>query len=91
MLSVISDHLGEVRQCYEAPLRSDRSLTGAVMIQADLEQSGRVTRVEMVYNTTLNKPLGECIRQHVVGWTFPRQGTEEGSGFTYFWVFAPTE
>lgn len=69
---VIRQHLGEVKQCYEAQLKTSPNLAGRVMAHFTIGPDGKVTE-SSIQESSLGSPACEkCIADAVRGWEFPK-------------------
>jgi TonB family protein len=85
---VVRDHMQEVRACYEAQLRHDRKLGGAIRVMFTIGATGSVVASELEKSTMNNRLVNDCLVQAVRAWTFP---PPEGGGVVvvnYPFVFA---
>ena len=86
---VIRDHVQDVRACYEAQLRHDRTLGGEIRVMFTIGATGSVVASEVEETTLNNQLVNDCIVQAVRNWKFP---PPEGGGVvvvTYPFVFMP--
>ena len=74
---VIRDHMQDVRACYEAQLRHDRTLGGTIRVMFTIGATGSVVASEVEETTINNKLVNDCIVQAVRNWKFP---PPEGGG-----------
>jgi hypothetical protein len=82
-------YMAGIRRCYETELRSDPTLAGKVTTKFTILESGSVTGVSTVENTTQSPRLAQCVGG-IIGRMRFRQGPEGGSvDFSYPFVFAP--
>lgn len=81
---------GAVKDCYERQLKRNPSLEGAVRIQFTIEPSGRVSRTQVLENTTRDAALATCIAGKIKSWRFAKP--DGGSVTVAFpFVFAPAK
>jgi TonB family protein len=86
---VIRDHSQDVRACYEAQLRHDRTLGGTIRVMFTIGATGSVNASEVEETTINNKLVNDCIVQAVRNWKFP---PPEGGGVVivnYPFLFMP--
>jgi outer membrane biosynthesis protein TonB len=80
-----------IRRCYEAELLRDPTLSGKVTTKFTILESGTVTGVRAIENTTGNGQLAACVGG-IIGRMRFRSGPEGGSvDFSYPFVFAPQQ
>lgn len=71
----VRDHAEAIRNCYERGLTEHPGLTGRVVLQWDIEDTGRTSNVRVV--RPLNAVVDDCLALEVENWTFadrPGQG-----------------
>ena len=69
---VIQQHIGEVKQCYEAQLQKNKSLAGRVMVNFTIGTDGKVTDSRISETTLKNPDCEKCIADAVQSWQFPK-------------------
>jgi hypothetical protein len=87
----IKTRLWQVRECYERELPIDPGLAGKVVMEFQIEESGRVSRAEAIENTTGSESIAACIGGELLLLRFD-PGPEGGSVvFKYPFVFKPAQ
>ncbi len=85
----VRSYMAGIRRCYETELRHDPTLAGKVTTKFTILESGTVTNVTTVLNTTGSAPLAQCVGGIIDRMRF-RSGPVGGSvDFSYPFVFAP--
>jgi len=74
---VVASLRGRFRSCYQTGLNSDPSMSGKVIVRANVGPNGEVLDVEVVQNTGLSQSVASCIAGVVRRATFSAPG---GSG-----------
>jgi TonB family protein len=64
--------LGKLRQCYEAALRQDPTLRGAILLRFDVDPAGTVRGVRVVQNDLGSSGVDACVARVVGGIAFPQ-------------------
>jgi len=75
--SVIKRNLPGVTACYDKALKLNPSLRGKIYIDFTVEQSGRVSQVNVRSTGPVDQEMADCIKGRVTRWKFPT--SEEGS------------
>jgi hypothetical protein len=70
--SVVSKHLQKVQSCYERALVRDNSLSGRIVFDWVVTDSGGVRDVRVRSSTLSDPAVATCIRNEVAGWAFPQ-------------------
>jgi hypothetical protein len=83
----INKYMGQVKACYEQRLKSDPTLAGRVELLWYIN-SGRVTSVEVLGNSTGDAELANCMAGKVRTWRFPAD-LEADTEVMYPFVLAP--
>lgn len=87
----IKTRLWRIRDCYENELPIDPGLAGKVIMEFQIEESGRVSRAEALENTTGSETVAACIGDELLLLRFD-PGPEGGSVvFKYPFVFNPAQ
>jgi len=85
----VRGYMAGIRRCYETQLRHDPTLAGKVTTKFTILESGSVTHVTAIENTTGSPALAQCVGG-ILGRMRFRTGPEGGSvDFSYPFVFAP--
>jgi hypothetical protein len=69
--AVVRESYGRFRQCYEAGLGRNPTLTGRVTLRFVIERDGKVSQVVLGDNTLPDCAVAECVRSIVPGIVFP--------------------
>jgi hypothetical protein len=85
--SAIGKYTGQVKACYEQRLKSNPSLAGRVELLWYIN-SGRVTSVEVLGNSTDDSELANCIARKVRTWRFPAD-LEADTEVMYPFILSP--
>jgi hypothetical protein len=80
---VIRSRSGQLQACYEEQLRSDPNLEGRVEVRFNIA-AGRVTKADIIGNTSNNAELGSCIVRRVRTWRFD---PDVNGPLTWSWMF----
>jgi hypothetical protein len=80
---VIRRMSGQLQACYENELRGDPNLEGRVEVRFNIS-SGRVTKADVIGNTSGSAALGECITRRVRMWKFD---PEVSGPLSWSWMF----
>ncbi len=67
--AVVRRYNGQVKYCYDKSLAENPELQGRVEVYLELAE-GRTQDTRIVYNTTGDTALGDCIRNKVHRWRF---------------------
>lgn len=67
---VVTQHLGQIKNCYMAELAVRPGLKGAVTVKWHISQTGGVTAANVESSTLDSPPVEECIVRVVRGWVF---------------------
>jgi outer membrane biosynthesis protein TonB len=65
-----------IQQCYERALKTNAKLKGKVMLEWNIDESGRVVSISVLQNTLGDKNVGDCISDIISRIRFP--GAEKG-------------
>lgn len=84
--TVIRDHLRDVRTCYEAGLKIDKSLNGKVIMEWEIGPGGKVTKVSTF--KPLHPQVDKCLEEKIVAWKFPEPPAGETANIRYPFVFS---
>jgi hypothetical protein len=85
--AAIGKYTGQVKACYELRLKSNPTLEGRVGLLWYIT-GGRVTKVDIVENTTRDDELAGCIAAKVRTWRFPTD-LEEDTEVSYPFILSP--
>jgi len=85
--SAISKYTGQVKACYEQRLKSNPQLSGRVELLWYIN-SGRVSSVEVLGNSTGDSELASCIALKVRTWRFPAD-LETDTEVMYPFILSP--
>ena len=85
--AAIGKYTGQVKACYEQRLKSNPSLAGRVELLWYIN-TGRVTSVEILGNSTDDDELAKCIARKVRTWRFPAD-LEADTEVMYPFILAP--
>jgi hypothetical protein len=69
---VISEHIGEVRTCYERALLHDPGLSGSLVLEWTIDLNGRVARIGEKRVTLKSAEVPNCVMGSLRTWIFPR-------------------
>lgn len=86
---VVQQHLGDVKQCYEAELARNQRLAGRVMVSFIIAPSGQVTDSRITQSTLGSASAEKCIAEAVRGWAFPPPEGRQVA-VSYPFVLAPS-
>lgn len=86
---VVRSHKMSIRMSYERYLKRDPSLAGKITVRFTIAANGRVSRVEILENTTGSEALERDIRRKVRMWRF-ESITEGDVTVTYPFIFRPS-
>lgn len=70
--SVIYGHMGEVRYCHDSAMLQNPKVEGKLVLRFSIDPRGRVETATSEYSTLPPGPLEECVRTHLLTWTFPK-------------------
>lgn len=85
---VIREHIREIRNCYERELQRSPDLYGKLVLEWDIEEAGRVSRVAVKSNELGNKSVAQCIMSHLKTWKFPDPPKDQIGRVVYPFVFS---
>lgn len=85
--SVVKRRIRSVQSCYERELKKDPNLAGKVTVQFTIGTVGRVTSTKITVNTTKSAAVGNCIKQRIGLWRFPKP---QGGAVTVAYPFVFT-
>jgi TonB family protein len=86
---VVRSHKMSIRMSYERYLKRDPSLAGKITVRFTISANGRVSRVEILENTTGSDGLERDIKRKVRMWRFEPIGGGDVT-VTYPFVFRPS-
>jgi hypothetical protein len=70
--TVVREHFGNLRACYEEGLKRNANLAGKVVVRFDIETSGKVSGVQGSGSTLPDAQAIECMLHAIEGLSFPR-------------------
>jgi hypothetical protein len=70
--SIIREHLGQIRYCYERQLSASPDLYGKVKIKFSIDADGLVDTQSIGQTTLKNAMVEECILRRIATWKFPK-------------------
>lgn len=89
VVRMINTRRAAITRCYETQLRSDPTLAGRVRVSMTIVESGSVTNVRAVENTTGSDAVATCVVGVVRGFRF-NPGPADGSvTYAFPFVFSP--
>jgi hypothetical protein len=86
---VIRKHLPEIQQCYITDMKENGKAEGRMILEWDIEDGGKVTRVETV--KTPSQHLATCATSHLRTWKFPAPKGQCIANVRFPFYFSPTE
>lgn len=89
VVRMINTRRGAITRCYESQLRNNPTLAGRVRVSMTIQESGSVTNVRAVENTTGSEDVASCVVRVVQGFRF-NPGPVDGSvTYAFPFVFEP--
>jgi len=85
---VIREHIREIRSCYEKELQRSPDLYGKIVLEWDIEEEGRVTRVVTKSNALGNDNVAKCIMSRLKMWKFPDPPRDQIGRVVFPFVFS---
>lgn len=85
---VIREHIREIRSCYERELQRSPDLYGKLVLEWDIEDEGRVSRVAVKSNALGNDSVAGCIMNRLKQWKFPDPPKDQIGRVVYPFVFS---
>lgn len=85
---VIRDHIREIRNCYERELQRSPDLYGKIVLEWDIEEEGRVSRVVTKNNALGNDAVANCIMGRLKMWKFPDPPKDQVGRVVFPFVFS---
>jgi hypothetical protein len=85
---VIREHIREIRSCYERELQKSPELYGKLILEWDIEEEGRVSRVSVKSNALGNATVASCIMTRLKTWKFPDPPKDQIGRVVYPFVFS---
>jgi hypothetical protein len=76
---VMQRNLRAMRDCYEHALKRDPTLAGKIFLRFDIEETGRVEKVDVESSTLKSDVLADCIERRSKAWRFPQTEGEQVS------------
>jgi len=71
---VVQRHMSGIKYCYERELKRNANLAGKIVLRWTIEESGRVSGIEIEQDTMQNRNVSECMKSKVRTWRFPAPG-----------------
>ncbi|MFN3199324.1 MAG: TonB family protein [Bradymonadia bacterium] len=87
---VIKRRQGALKSCYEQQLKRNPKLSGKVLLQFQVLESGRVGSAAIVQNSTGSPEFGKCLTDRFRRMRFPRPEGGAAS-FTFPFAFSPVD
>lgn len=81
---VVQRRLGAIKSCYERELKANPTLSGKVVVQFTIQESGRVGDVKITSDSTNEPRVGQCIVNQISHFRFP---SPEGGSVTASYPF----
>lgn len=90
---VVTDHIEDIRGCYNAGLAEEPNLIGRVAIEFVIGPEGAVVQSTIAESDLPESAseVAECIARATETWTFPRKGAENNIIVTYPFNLSPGE
>jgi predicted component of type VI protein secretion system len=85
---VIREHIREIRSCYEKELQRSPDLYGKIVLEWDIEEEGRVSRVVTKSNALGNDNVANCIMSRLKMWKFPDPPKDQVGRVIFPFVFS---
>ena len=85
---VIREHIREIRSCYEKELQRSPDLYGKIVLEWDIEEEGRVSRVATKSNALGNDSVANCIMSRLKMWKFPDPPKDQVGRVIFPFVFS---
>jgi len=85
---VIREHIREIRNCYEKELQRSPDLYGKIVLEWDIEEEGRVSRVVAKSNALGNDNVANCIMSRLKMWKFPDPPKDQVGRVIFPFVFS---
>ena len=85
---VIREHIREIRSCYERELQRSPDLYGKIVLEWDIEEAGRVSRVVAKSNALGNDNVANCIMSRLKTWKFPDPPKDQVGRVVFPFVFS---
>lgn len=85
---VIREHIREIRSCYERELQRSPDLYGKIVLEWDIEEEGRVSRVVTKSNALGNDNVANCIMSRLKTWKFPDPPKDQVGRVIFPFVFS---
>ena len=84
---VIMANRSSLRSCYERALQSNSILHGKLVLNWDIEDRGRVTRVKIQSDTLADAAVGKCVERVIGALRFPSPPVNQVARVTYPFIF----
>jgi predicted component of type VI protein secretion system len=85
---VIREHIREIKNCYDRELQRSPDLFGKLVLEWDIEEEGRVSRVAVKSNALGNESVANCITSRLRTWKFPDPPKDQVGRVIYPFVFS---
>jgi TonB family protein len=89
VVRMINTRRAAITRCYETQLRSNPTLAGRVRVSMTIQESGSVTNVRAVENTTNSEEVASCVVRVVQGFRFNPGPTDGSVTYAFPFVFEP--
>jgi TonB family protein len=87
VVRMINTRRAAITRCYETQLRSNPTLAGRVRVSMTIQESGSVTNVRAVENTTNSEEVASCVVRVVQGFRFNPGPTDGSVTYAFPFVF----
>ena len=88
VLSVVNQHLDEIRDCYERELLHNPGLTGKILMEWLIREDGSVAYSKVAFtNIGHSSDLHLCVQAQVTAWKFPRPTDNQEVVVTFPFLF----
>lgn len=88
---VIQANNGDARACYEKLLETENDAAGKVKIRFLIGLKGKIEASQIEQNTFKSKTLGNCLREKMKAWVFPKPREGEKVSIAYPFEFKTAE
>ena len=89
ILTVIRQHLNEIRHCYEQTLQRAPNMAGKMKIGFTIGLTGRVTEINVLQSDIDDVLMRSCVTGKVQRWPFPEPRGTTPVHVTYPFIFNP--
>lgn len=69
---VVTSRSGAVRRCFDRSLRSKENVSGKLVVEVEVQPTGRVSNVELMTPAFARTEVGSCLMKSIRKWRFPR-------------------